>query len=81
MVSAVTPGFVETGMTSFVPKTVKGRGFGTKKAPDEGTQSTRHTLFAQLGGSGWYYGEDSIRSSLHDMRIAGEPAFYGYPKL
>ena len=81
MISSVTPGFVETGMTSLVPKTVPGKGFGTKVSTDEGTLSTRHTLFAQLGGSGWYYGADGIRSPLHVLRIAGEPAFYGYPKL
>ena len=70
IVSAVTPGFVETNLTAKVG--------GNKLTPEQGCKSTLHTLFADLGGSGFYFGSDALRSPLHVTRNAGEPEFTGY---
>ena len=47
VVSAITPGFIDTQMT---------RGWGATKGPEEGTVSIHHCLFETLEGNGWYYG-------------------------
>merc|ERR1712032_494574 len=69
-VSVCTPGFSATN------KIVKR--MGARRTPEEGAESTLHCLFAELEGSGFYYGSDCVRSPLHFMRHPGEPAFTGY---
>ena len=69
LVSAVTPGFIDTQMTS---------GWGSSKTPEQGTLAIRKCLFETLEhGSGWYYGSDGIRSPYHFMRNPGEPEYDG----
>eukprot|EP00438_Fugacium_kawagutii_P034272 Skav205201 [mRNA] locus=scaffold376:86439:87278:+ [translate_table: standard] len=70
LVSCLSPGFIETGMT---------KGFGASKTPEEGTVSLRHCLFEKLGGNGWFYGSDALRSPLHFLRNPGEPVYNGEP--
>jgi len=71
LVSCLSPGYIETGMTA---------GFGGgKKSPEEGTVSIRHCLFEKLDGNGWFYGSDAIRSPLHFLRNPGEPPYKGEP--
>ena len=70
MVSSCTPGFINTKMTA---------GWGASLEPKEGIQSLEHCLFGALGGSGWYFGSDAVRSPLHYMRSPGEPAYDGSP--
>ena len=69
MVSVVTPGFVDTGMTAKFP--------GDKIPVESGTVSSRHCLFADLGGSGWFYGSDGVRSPFTKGRNPGDPAYDG----
>jgi carbonyl reductase 1 len=69
MISCVTPGFIETQMTS---------GYGASKTPEQGTLAIRKCLFEALEhGSGWYYGSDGLRSPYHFMRSPGEPIYDG----
>ena len=69
MVSAVTPGFIDTQMTA---------GWGSSKGPEQGTVAIRKCLFETLEyGSGWYYGSDGVRSQYHFMRNPGDPAYDG----
>lgn len=64
--SCVSPGFIDTAIV---------KGWGATKPPEEGTVSIRHCLFEKLGGNGWYYGSDAVRSPYHFMRNPGEPAY------
>ena len=57
LLSVVSPGFVETNMS---------KGMNAPMKPHEGTVSARHGLFADLTGSGFYYGSDAKRSPLHE---------------
>jgi hypothetical protein len=66
MTSCVSPGFIDTAIV---------KGFGATKTPDEGTVSIKKCLFEELGGNGWYWGSDGLRSPLHVMRSPGEPEF------
>lgn len=66
--SCVTPGFINTQMTS---------GYGASKSPDQGTLAIKHCLLGELKGNGWYYGSDGVRSPYHYMRNPGEPAYDG----
>ena len=68
IVSCITPGFIDTKLVA---------GFGASKPPSEGTVAIRKCLFEDLGGSGWYYGSDGVRSPLHFMRNPGEPEYDG----
>ena len=68
LVSCVSPGFVVTNMT---------KGFGFKLTPEQGSVSTRHCLFQNLKGNGWFYGPDGLRSPLDKDREAGEPEYQG----
>ena len=68
-ISCVSPGFIDTELV---------KGMGAKLTPEQGTVSTRHCLFENLDGNGWYYGSDGVRSPLHVVRNPGEPAFTGY---
>ena len=70
VVSSCSPGFINTKMTA---------GFGAKLEPKDGTKSLKHCLFSELGGNGWYFGSDGVRSPLHVMRNPGEPAYDGRP--
>lgn len=68
-VSSVTPGFINTQMTS---------GWGASKGPEQGTLAIKKCLFEDLEhGSGWYYGSDGVRSQYHFMRNPGEPEYNG----
>ena len=69
LVSAVSPGFVATNLSNHNENAI---------TPEQGCVSTIHALFAELSGSGFYYGSDGVRSPLHFMRSPGEPAFEGY---
>jgi len=68
VISCLSPGFIDTAVTA---------GFGASKPPEEGTVALRHCLFNELGGNGWYYGSDAVRSPLHFMRNPGEPPYDG----
>jgi carbonyl reductase 1 len=70
VVSSCSPGFINTKMTA---------GFGATLQPEDGTVSLMHCLFNDLGGNGWYFGSDGLRSPLHLMRNPGEPAYDGSP--
>ena len=61
LVSAVTPGFIDTQMTA---------GWGSSKKPEEGTLAIRKCLFEDLEyGSGWYYGSDGVRRQVYYSRF------------
>lgn len=66
MVTACTPGFIETDLTASVS--------GDKKQPYEGTHSPFHCLFGSTN-SGYFYGSDCLRSPLHAYRSPGSPAY------
>jgi len=66
--SCCTPGFIDTKLTA---------GFGASKTPAEGTVAIKHCLFNALGGNGWYFGSDAVRSPYHFMRNPGEPEYDG----
>jgi len=69
--SCVSPGFIDTQMTS---------GYGASKTPEQGTVSIKHCLLEPLKGNGFYYGSDAIRSPYHFLRNPGEPEYDGkYP--
>lgn len=68
--SCCSPGFIDTKLVA---------GFGATKPPEEGTVAIRKLLFEELGGNGWYYGSDCVRSPLHFMRNPGEPEYDGVP--
>ena len=70
LISCVSPGFIDTAIVS---------GYGATKPPAQGTVSIHHCLFESLGGSGWYFGSDAVRSPLHFLRNPGEPAYDGAP--
>ena len=66
--SCVSPGWIRTKLVGHD---------GPSKGPEEGTASILHGVFGELGGNGWYYGSDCLRSPLHYMRNPGEPAYEG----
>lgn len=68
-ISAVNPGFTDTALTAGIDNQ------GPKQTPEEGTATTRHCLFEDLGGSGWYFGTDSKRSPIHETRDPGSPEY------
>lgn len=69
LVSCITPGFIDTQMTS---------GWGASKSPEQGTLALTKCLLETLEhGSGWYYGSDGVRSPYHFMRNPGEPVYDG----
>jgi len=69
LVSCCTPGFINTQMTA---------GYGSSKAPEQGTVAIRKCLFENLEhGGGWYYGSDGVRSQYHFMRNPGDPEYDG----
>lgn len=70
VVSSCTPGFINTKMTA---------GWGASLEPKDGTKSLLHCLFGDLGGNGWYFGSDAVRSPLHFMRNPGDPPYDGSP--
>lgn len=81
LVSACTPGFLETDLTKpYLERTV-----GAKTAAElgmqparEGTKVTMHLLFStELAGSGCFYGADAKRAPLHRYRSSGDPPFAG----
>mmetsp|Transcript_2279 Transcript_2279/g.2935 ORF Transcript_2279/g.2935 Transcript_2279/m.2935 type:complete len:292 (+) Transcript_2279:31-906(+) len=66
--SCVSPGFINTQMTS---------GWGASKSPEDGTVAIKKCLFEELQGNGWYYGSDGLRSPYHFMRNPGEVEYDG----
>jgi NAD(P)-dependent dehydrogenase (short-subunit alcohol dehydrogenase family) len=78
MVSAVTPGYIETDLTRAYAdannRVVADMGM---KQPAEGTKSAIFALFEPLKGSGFYYGSDAIRSPIDRYRGPGEPEYTG----
>jgi len=70
IVSSCSPGFINTKMTA---------GWGAALEPKDGTTSLKRCLFGELGGNGWYFGSDALRSPLHIMRNPGEPEYDGSP--
>lgn len=68
MISACSPGFIDTQMTA---------GYGASKSPEQGTAAIRKCLFDNIEKSGWYYGSDGVRSQYHFMRNPGEPEYDG----
>ena len=66
-INAVSPGFIDTAMTA---------GMNASLKPEQGTVSTRHCLFKDVG-NGWYYGSDGLRSPLGKTRDPGAPAYNG----
>ena len=78
MVSACTPGYIETDLTRAYAEAnnevVAEMGL---KQPAEGTKSAIFTLFEPLKGSGFYYGSDAKRSPMDRYRGPGEPEYTG----
>jgi len=77
VVSAVTPGFIETDLTRSAllnksGKTAKEMGM---KSIDEGAHAPCKCLFSKLDGSGWYWGSDGLRSPLDAYRGPGDPEY------
>jgi NAD(P)-dependent dehydrogenase (short-subunit alcohol dehydrogenase family) len=67
LVSTISPGFINTNMTS---------GFGASLQPEESTISLRKCILQDLGDcKGWYYGSDGLRSPLDRTRNPGEPEY------
>ena len=64
--STISPGFIDTAMT---------HGFGARLAPEQGTVSICHCLFAKLAGNGWMYGSDGKRSPIDASREPGDPEY------
>ena len=56
-------------------------GMGATKPPEEGTVSLKKCLFEELPSSGYFWGSDGRRSSLHFCRNPGEPEFDGVVNL
>jgi len=77
-VNACTPGFIETDMTRrYVVSRGKTAAELGMKTPDEGARCPVFLLFAELDGSGRYYGSDGKRSPLDRYRAPGSPAYAG----
>ena len=76
LVSACTPGFIETDLTRAYAKahqkSVADMGL---KTPAEGTRSAMFALFEELAASGYYYGSDAKRSPLDRYRAPGAPEY------
>jgi len=70
VVSSCSPGFINTKLTA---------GFGAKLGPADGTVALKRCLFGDLGGNGYYFGSDGLRSPLHWMRDPGSPEYDGTP--
>lgn len=66
LVSCLSPGFIATKLVA---------GFGASKTPAEGTVSIRKCLFDELGGNGFFFGSDGLRSPLAKLRNPGEPEY------
>ncbi len=78
MVSACTPGFIETDMTRpYAEAAEKSPEQMGMKTPHDGAHAPLHLLFGELGASGWYYGSDAERSPLDRYRSPGDPPFAG----
>lgn len=80
-VNACSPGFVETDLTRpFAVKYGKTPAEMGMISTEQGAQSA---LFCMLGdvptpaGKGYYYGSDSLRSPLDELRNPGTPAYEG----
>lgn len=69
-INACTPGFIETDLTRSLTAHKSAAELGMK-TPSEGARSTLHLLFAELEGSGRYYGSDCKRSPLDRYRAPG----------
>lgn len=77
-INACTPGFIATDLTRpYVGGSGKSPAEMGMKTPAEGTKATLHLLFGALGGSGWYFGSDAVRSPLDRYRSPGDPPYTG----
>lgn len=65
--TSLSPGFIETAMTS---------GFGATLTPEQGTVSLLRCLFGEVT-SGFYYGSDGLRSPITVTRDPGTPEYEG----
>jgi NAD(P)-dependent dehydrogenase (short-subunit alcohol dehydrogenase family) len=78
IVSACTPGFIETDLTRNLlqssGRSVRDAGL---KQPADGARVVLQLLFDRLAQSGLYYGSDGLRSPLHRYRAPGSPAYTG----
>lgn len=77
-INACTPGFIETDLTRPYAEQqgVEPAQLGMK-SPSEGTRAAMHLLFGDVGGSGWYFGSDAVRSPLDRYRSPGDPPYTG----
>ena len=75
-VNACTPGFIETdlGKDFLGDRTPAQAGM---KSPAEGARVIMNLLFGSAGGSGYYYGSDSLRSPMDCYRAPGSPEYTG----
>lgn len=78
LVSAVTPGMIETDMTR---KVLAGMGQTPEsmgcKQPSDGAIAPCHCITGELRGNGWYWGSDGLRSPMDRYRGPGEPEYDG----
>jgi len=75
-VNACTPGFIETdlGKDFLGDRTPAQAGM---KSPAQGARVIMKLLFDSPGGSGHYYGSDSLRSPMDRYRAPGSPEYTG----
>ena len=67
LVTSLSPGFIDTGMT---------KGYGAKLTPEQGCVSSIKCLFGSVI-TGCYYGSDGLRSPLAVGRDPGTPEYQG----
>lgn len=75
-INSCTPGFIATDMTRHFARGSSPEAAGMKP-PSEGTKAIMHLLFGDVGGTGWYFGSDAVRSPLDAYRSPGAPAYKG----
>lgn len=77
-INACTPGFIATDMTRhYAESQGKAPEELGMKPPSAGARPAMHLLFADLDGSGRYYGSDAKRSPLDRYRSPGDPPYTG----
>jgi NAD(P)-dependent dehydrogenase (short-subunit alcohol dehydrogenase family) len=77
-INACTPGFIETDMTrGYAVARGKSPAELGMRPPADGVRAPLHLLFAELEGSGRYYGSDAQRSPLDRYRSPGTEPYRG----
>lgn len=77
-INACTPGFIETDLTrSFASARGASPADMGMKPPAAGAKAPVHLLFGEVGGSGWYFGSDAVRSPIDRYRSPGDPPYTG----